>query len=224
MSPTSIRQQIVMDEVEGVAALLGISEDDAFLRFAHQLLTGRFGCCRQYASTVSRWTRKNASSANSRAPTSANSSLQASGLATPGAPHSGQRGTSIRPHITRTRRVRGAPSGHDLGMRASHSRPRPPIQHTYAEKRRADERTRTADLLITSIRVFARRQVQRVHLVHAVPISKPNTPSQHPSDVIWSIWSISVAHRLHISADRLPRKLGGVPYSSLVRSYARWCV
>lgn len=41
MNATSVRQQIVMDEVEEVAALLGIPEDEAFLRFAHQLLTGR---------------------------------------------------------------------------------------------------------------------------------------------------------------------------------------
>ncbi len=41
MSATNVRQQIIGDEVDGVAALLGISEDDAFLRFAHQLLTGR---------------------------------------------------------------------------------------------------------------------------------------------------------------------------------------
>jgi len=50
------------------------------------------GCCRQYASTVSRWARKNAPSANSRTQTSANSSPQASTLVTPGAPRSGQRG------------------------------------------------------------------------------------------------------------------------------------
>ncbi len=41
MSATNIRQQIIGDEVDGVAALLGLSEDDAFLRFAHHLLTGR---------------------------------------------------------------------------------------------------------------------------------------------------------------------------------------
>ena len=37
----NVRQQIIRDEVEGVADLLRISEDDAFLRFAQQLLTGR---------------------------------------------------------------------------------------------------------------------------------------------------------------------------------------
>lgn len=41
MDAANVRQQIVADEVEGVAALLKISEDDAFLRFAHQLLSGR---------------------------------------------------------------------------------------------------------------------------------------------------------------------------------------
>ena len=37
----NVRQQIIRDEVEGVDDLLAISEDDAFLRFVHQLLTGR---------------------------------------------------------------------------------------------------------------------------------------------------------------------------------------
>lgn len=41
MGATNVRQQIIGDEVDRVAALLGISEDAAFLRFAHQLLTGR---------------------------------------------------------------------------------------------------------------------------------------------------------------------------------------
>jgi uncharacterized membrane protein len=41
MSVTNVRQQIIGDEVDGVAALLGLSEDAAFLRFAHHLLTGR---------------------------------------------------------------------------------------------------------------------------------------------------------------------------------------
>lgn len=41
MGATNVRQQIIGDEIDGVAALLGISEDAAFLRFAHQLLTGR---------------------------------------------------------------------------------------------------------------------------------------------------------------------------------------
>ena len=41
MSATNVRQQIIGDEVDAVAALLGLSEDAAFLRFAHQLLTGR---------------------------------------------------------------------------------------------------------------------------------------------------------------------------------------
>lgn len=41
VSAISIRQQIIGDEVERVAELLGISEDAAFLRFVHQLLTGR---------------------------------------------------------------------------------------------------------------------------------------------------------------------------------------
>lgn len=40
MSATNVRQQIVMDEVDGVAELLSLPEDVAFLRFAHQLLTG----------------------------------------------------------------------------------------------------------------------------------------------------------------------------------------
>lgn len=37
----NLRQQIVEDEVEQVAELLGLPEDPAFLRFAHHLLTGR---------------------------------------------------------------------------------------------------------------------------------------------------------------------------------------
>ena len=41
MSTTNIRQQIIGDEVDGVATRFGISEDVAFLRFAHHLLTGR---------------------------------------------------------------------------------------------------------------------------------------------------------------------------------------
>jgi len=41
MSATNIRQQIIGDEVDRVAELLGLSQDDAFLRFVHQLLTGR---------------------------------------------------------------------------------------------------------------------------------------------------------------------------------------
>ncbi len=41
MNATNIRQQIIGDEVDGVAAILGLSEDAAFLRFAHHLLTGR---------------------------------------------------------------------------------------------------------------------------------------------------------------------------------------
>jgi hypothetical protein len=41
MSATNIRQQIIGDEVDGVATRFGISEDVAFLRFAHHLLTGR---------------------------------------------------------------------------------------------------------------------------------------------------------------------------------------
>lgn len=41
MNATGVRQQIVVDEVEVIADLLGIPEDAAFLRFAHQLLTGR---------------------------------------------------------------------------------------------------------------------------------------------------------------------------------------
>jgi hypothetical protein len=41
VSATNIRQQIIVDEVDGVATRFGISEDVAFLRFAHHLLTGR---------------------------------------------------------------------------------------------------------------------------------------------------------------------------------------
>lgn len=41
MSVTNIRQQIIGDEVDGVATRFGISKDVAFLRFAHHLLTGR---------------------------------------------------------------------------------------------------------------------------------------------------------------------------------------
>jgi len=51
------------------------------------------GCCKQYASTVSRWTRKNAASANSRAPVSSNRFRQASRLTAPDAPQSGQCGS-----------------------------------------------------------------------------------------------------------------------------------
>jgi len=41
VSSINVRQQIIGDEVDRVAELLGISEDTAFLRFVHQLLTGR---------------------------------------------------------------------------------------------------------------------------------------------------------------------------------------
>ena len=43
------------------------------------------------------------------------------------------------------------------------------IRHTYAEKRRADERTRTADLLITSELLY---QLSYVGLLRCVSISQ----------------------------------------------------
>ena len=80
----------------------------------------------------------------------------------------GRRGGSSRPfrlalHTGCTFRGRTAPEA---------VRSVAPIQHTYAEKRRADERTRTADLLITSgIRVPVAR-VHRVRWVLQVPINR----------------------------------------------------
>jgi hypothetical protein len=36
-----LRQQIIEDRVEQLASLLGISADEAFLRFVHSLIVGR---------------------------------------------------------------------------------------------------------------------------------------------------------------------------------------
>jgi hypothetical protein len=62
------------------------------------------------------------------------------------------------------------------------------------QKQRADERTRTADLLITSIPVSGCRMVQRVQSVHAVPINKAHKASRYSPGVIWFIRPL----RLHI--------------------------
>ena len=50
--------------------------------------------------------------------------------------------------------------------------------------KRADERTRTADLLITSIIIEGCQRVQRVCSVYSILIGKPNLASQHLRGVI----------------------------------------